>query len=292
MANNQSQQTNVSGAASVSQLTLPIVNDGFINVITELPASGLIAKTFICSNFDLANQTNVYYMKVYNDDKFVINEMVGYILAKASGLDVANKAYLLEIDSVTRALIDDFYKRRGLANNKEHYNSNYAFLISSAPGININTYHSNIVLQTAFFKQKISNWNKNNSLIAFDEWVANTDRNAGNILFGTNANYVIDHGSMPVQMNWTRSCLQSKQCFKNVHYINTSTVMGKNPLDVDLLNESSKHALAFSNVKNSIISIIANTVKMSPDYQEMIDFIEDRSKSVRTATYANMAGAR
>ncbi|HEB5042732.1 TPA: hypothetical protein R0E66_004821, partial [Klebsiella pneumoniae] len=86
MANNQSQQTNVSGAASVSQLTLPIVNDGFINVITELPASGLIAKTFICSNFDLANQTNVYYMKVYNDDKFVINEMVGYILAKASGL--------------------------------------------------------------------------------------------------------------------------------------------------------------------------------------------------------------
>lgn len=276
----------------MSQLALPIVQDGFINVIIELPASGLMAKTFICSNFDLANQTNTYYMKVYNDDKVVINEMVGYILAKSSGLDVANKAYLLEIGSVTRALIDDFYKRKGITNNKEHYSSKYAFIISSAPGININTFSSNAVSQTAFFKQRISNWNKNNCLIAFDEWVANTDRNAGNILFGTNANYVIDHGAMPVQMNWNKSCLRSDQCFNNVHYSNTAFVMGANPVDVDLLNESSKHALAFNNVKKSIIDIIVNTVKMSPDYQEMIDFIEARAVAVRTATYANMAGTR
>ncbi|MBU9832484.1 MAG: hypothetical protein SOI28_12090 [Rahnella inusitata] len=292
MANNQPQKTNASGAASVSQVALPIVQDGFINVITQLPASGLMAKTFICSNFDLANQTNTYYMKIYNDDKIVINEMVGYILAKSSGLDVASKAYLLELGTMTRALIDSFYKLRGITNNREHYNSAYAFIVSSAPGINITTHSSNTVAQTDFFKKRISNWNKNNSLIAFDEWVANTDRNAGNILFGNNANYVIDHGAMPVQMNWSKGCLQSNMCFTNIHYANTALVMSKNPADVELLIESSKHATAFNNVKNSIIDIIKNTVKMNPDYQQMIDFLETRAVSVRNVTYANMAGAR
>lgn len=182
MANNQHQQSNVTGNASAGQPALPIVHDGFLNVITQQPTSGVMAKTFICSNYDLANQTHTYYMKVYSDDKVVINEMVGYILAKSSGLDVASKAYLLELGPITRTLIDSFCSAHNIANGGEHYSSSYAFIISSAPGINISTYSNAIVMQTAFFKSKISNWSKNNMLIAFDEWVANTDRNAGNIL--------------------------------------------------------------------------------------------------------------
>lgn len=292
MANNQSQKLNVAGSASGTQTTLPIVQDGFLNVITELPTSGQMAKTFICSNLDLTNQTNTYYMKVYNDDKVVINEIVGYILAKSSGLDVANKAYLLEMGAMTRALIDNFYKIRGIINAREHYNSKYAFIISSAPGINISTHSNSTVKQTEFFKKNISNWNKNNMLIAFDEWVANTDRNAGNILFGTNANYIIDHGAMPVRMDWDQNCLKNDECFDNVHYRNTTFVMNQTPNDVELLSESSKHASAFNNVKKTIFDLISNTVKMSPDYKHMIDFIETRSVKARNASFSKMTGAR
>jgi len=292
MANNQPQQPNVTGNASGNQPALPIVQDGFLNVITGLPASGLMAKTFICSNFDLTNQTNTYYMKVYGDDKFSINEMVGYILAKSNGLDVASKAYLLELGPMTRALIDSFYSSQNLANSKEHYSSTYAFIISSAPGINISTYSSSDVIQTAFFKSRISNWSKNNMLIAFDEWVANTDRNAGNILFGANANYVIDHGAMPVKMNWSKAELQSGECYNNVHFTNTQIVMKQAPLDVDILTESTKHDLAFRNAKKAIVDLITNTVMMNADYNHMIDFIENRSVTTRSATYSKMTGAR
>lgn len=292
MANNQSQQSNVAANASGSQSVLPIVNDGFLNVITGLPASGLMAKTFICSNLDLTNQTHTYYMKVYADDKIVINEMVGYILARSSGLDVASKAYLLEIGPMTRMLVDGFYSSQNIVNSMEHYSSKYAFIISSAPGINISTYSSSDVIQTAFFKSKISKWNKNNMLIAFDEWVANTDRNAGNILFGANANYVIDHGAMPVTMNWSQAELKSGECYNNVHFTNTQIVMAQVPSDVDLLNESTKHALAFSNAKQAIVDLISNTVTMSSDYNHMIDFIESRSITARNATFSSMTGAR
>lgn len=129
-------------------------------------------------------------------------------------------------------------------------------------------------------------------LIAFDEWVANTDRNAGNILFGANANYVIDHGSMPVKMNWGQADLQSGECYKNVHFSNTQLVMKQAPLDVDILKESTKHALAFRNAKKAIVDLITNTVKMNADYVHMIDFIEKRSVTARNATYSKMIGAR
>jgi len=42
--------------------------------------------------------------------------------------------------------------------------------------------------------QKLAGWGLTNKVIGFDEWIANCDRNTGNILYdGTDAFYLIDH---------------------------------------------------------------------------------------------------
>jgi hypothetical protein len=292
MPNNQSQQAKAVASGSQDQAMLPIVNDGFVNLITGIPSSGQVAKTFICSNMDALGNTNTYYMKVYADNKYVINEMVGYLLAKERGLDVASKAYILRIGDVTRAIIDGFYESHGKENSLEHHNTEFAFIISSAPGITISTYHSDTVKQTDFFKRKIKAWKKNNTLIAFDEWIANTDRNAGNIIFGENVNYIIDHGSAPVTMNWTVESLIASECYKNVHLLNTIFVLNKKPKDEDLLAESNRHNAVFSGAKTLISDLISSTVSMTNDYNAMLGFLEARSVNARTAPFENMSGAR
>lgn len=270
----------------------PIVDDGFINLITATPSSGLMASTFICSNLDHLGGTNTYYMKIYKDDKFVINEMVGYMLAKACGLGVSNKAYLLRIGDITKELVNEFHKSNGHVSKVGPINSKFAFIISESPGITINDYPGDIVVKTEYFANKIKKWNCNNKLIAFDEWVANTDRNAGNIIFGQSNNYVIDHGCMPVKIDWGLSDLKYGDCYKNVHMENTVVCLKKAPEDKDIEVEAGYHHQAFDMVESKINSLISNTVMMDNDYSAMIDFIKKRAVNRRTSSYINMHGAR
>lgn len=296
MPNNQPQQGSSTGVGTQNSQALALVPDGFINVITNTPSTGQMAQTFICSNIDMAGVTNTYYMKVYASDKQVINEMVGYMLAKERGLNVANKAYLLEIGTITKTLIDNFYtfNSNGIGNAGWHNNTKYAFIISEAPGLTISSYSSELIKQTKFFKRRIEAWNKNNMLIAFDEWIANTDRNAGNLIFGQNVIYVIDHGSSPVEMNWTISSLVADQCYDNKHMSNCMNFLGKNsrPVDNDLQDQANFHADTLNKAKINVVTLITNTVSMNSEYAHMIDFLERRAISKRTAPFTNMSGAR
>lgn len=298
MTNNQPQQGSSTGAGTQNSQALPLVPDGFINVITNTPSTGQMAQTFICSNIDVAGSTNTYYMKVYTSDKQVINEMVGYMLAKARGLNVANKAYLLEVGPITKSLIDNFYNynvnAKDMTNAGWHNKIKYAFIISEAPGINITSYSSELIKRTNFFKRRIEAWNKNDMLIAFDEWIANTDRNAGNLIFGQNVIYVIDHGSSPVKMDWTLSSLIADQCYNNRHMTNCMNILGKNrrPVDKDLQDESALHLDIINKAKNNLIDLISNTVSMNSEYAHMINFLEQRAISKRKAPFINMSGAR
>ncbi|WP_170429964.1 HipA family kinase [Ruegeria arenilitoris] len=65
--------------------------------------------------------------------------------------------------------------------------------------------------------QKIAKWEKLGSLYAFDAWLANVDRNQGNLLFGGDDDvWLIDHGKCFTGENWSPSSLDANQDYPSV----------------------------------------------------------------------------
>lgn len=55
----------------------------------------------------------------------------------------------------------------------------------------------------SIFMDALNKWPQTARLIAFDEWVANEDRNLGNFIITPNNNIVvIDHSNLPCEMLW------------------------------------------------------------------------------------------
>ncbi|WP_146205847.1 HipA family kinase [Azospirillum sp. TSH58] len=62
----------------------------------------------------------------------------------------------------------------------------------------------------------LARWPGNGTAFAFDTWVANVDRNLGNILFGGGTDiWLIDHGQCLTGPNWVAKNLNPSESYKN-----------------------------------------------------------------------------
>tara|TARA_R110002051_G_scaffold57104_11_gene105907 strand:+ start:3199 stop:3708 length:510 start_codon:yes stop_codon:yes gene_type:complete len=72
------------------------------------------------------------------------------------------------------------------------------------------------------FVPKLAVWKRLGELYAFDTWVANTDRNLGNLLYGGNASngepeiWLIDHGRSFTGESWGPSDLVPERLYQNL----------------------------------------------------------------------------
>jgi len=135
--------------------------------------------------------------RVQVDDKSLANELIGYVLAKNTGFDVPDVAGLIKLN---KSQLPD----TPLWLNNESWmcwftsRLNYPSLSTShlRQG-NLSTGKRNLCNELRASKETPD-------IVAFDEWVANTDRNPGNLLKKEDGKYaLIDHGELFGGRIWT-----------------------------------------------------------------------------------------
>lgn len=134
-------------------------------------------------------------------------EALGYVLAKAVGLRVPDVAgiILLAADQLPPALLP---KLERIANGKRQ--SDYICWFSQDmvyPSLRQHHIDSTqpkplIQRQLGHLAQQLASHPATSSIVAFDDWLLNSDRNPGNLLQGPGILLLIDHGRIFAYPNW------------------------------------------------------------------------------------------
>ena len=138
----------------------------------------------------------IAYVKIAKQNQ-IVSEITCALTGRSLGLQIP-KAYLVRI-------------REGLIGNQ---NEIFGFGSQDADAVSFKRWTTiNRVLADALFEQ----WKLMEDIAVFDEWVANIDRNAGNILYdGITGYWLIEHAHALTGPNWSAPTLQdSGRSFKN-----------------------------------------------------------------------------
>jgi hypothetical protein len=143
--------------------------------------------------------------KVVNQE--IVSEALGYTLAKTSGLSAPSVAGIIALgrDQLPKDLLPELARIGGapqesylcwFSKDMEHPNLKQKHL----SGINIPALEERRLKRLALFLAKHADSSK---IVAFDDWLLNSDRNLGNILqTGLSSLMVIDHGRIFAYPNW------------------------------------------------------------------------------------------
>ncbi len=141
------------------------------------------------------------------DNQEVISEALGYVLAKACGFDVPDVAgiILLEQDQIPTAALDGL-RRLG----RGRLQANYLCWFSKDMAYpNLVQKHLQGVQLDFLMQRRLKRLVKHlieapdtAKVIAFDDWLFNSDRHPGNLLAANDSLMLIDHGRLLVYPNW------------------------------------------------------------------------------------------
>ncbi|MBT9513298.1 MAG: hypothetical protein IV104_13205 [Acidovorax sp.] len=162
------------------------------------------------------------------DATVMLNEVTGWLLARACGLPVPQKAFFIPL---TLAELPAYGGTASLppADENGHILS---FVTQAVANTAIRA-----VYDTELLVKEQSQWSRCDDTITFDEGVANTDRHAFNLLRRASGDFVlIDHGfllrqpNVPYPSHWDASFLDEYlgHSFSNVLHHNTYTWQGRN----------------------------------------------------------------
>lgn len=139
------------------------------------------------------------YVKLLPDDRQLVNELLGSVLARRAGLNTPD-AYLVLVSREDYPSAARFTSRPGLLTAP-------AFATAA---LGISSFRRRADLQAPEAKKKfVSSWKEWPDVLGFDDWVANGDRNNGNFLVGSEGEvWLIDHGLAFTGQNWTMANLR------------------------------------------------------------------------------------
>ncbi|HCZ9033975.1 hypothetical protein HUO05_03565 [Vibrio alginolyticus] len=216
----------------------------------EHTSDGRMAATHLASVKWIDNKAGRFYVKVYPKchPRGLINEITGYLVAHATGIPQPKKVAVIQIP---REVIENNFK--GDFDCSGDYYWGWA---SEESGVTPNTYlkMEDMVAYNQCI-ELLKKWKSFPNMLAFDDWVANQDRNTGNITVkGYNDFYVIDHGNVPVSEKWTKENLVVESVYKNKLldglYQNNNYPL---PLSASLVESSKCHPEAFKKAHQELI---------------------------------------
>lgn len=158
----------------------------------------------------------------------MLNEVTGWLLAKASGLPCAERAFFIQLP---RARLPAYPGTAPLPPPDSH-GFMLCFATQAVGNTAVRGLHNTQLLAT-----EQSEWPHNDHTIAFDEGAGNPDRHVYNLVRRAPRDYVlIDHGYLlrilgaAYPTHWAPGALEgmATQAFHNVLHRNTYTVMGRN----------------------------------------------------------------
>ncbi|EIW3858860.1 MULTISPECIES: HipA family kinase [Klebsiella] len=176
------------------QTSIEVLSQASFKSILGRPGEGQMALTFLCLIDWPDGKQRQSYVKIFDRDKGIgiFNEVLGYLLTKACGLPVAPKAGIL-------ILPEGIVKTIGLDVTP------IAFVSSKVTGNSPSSYYNiGDMINFDSLRKILDGWDKLHKTIAFDEWVANQDRNLGNLIIDSHSQVtLIDHSNMPVDLKWS-----------------------------------------------------------------------------------------
>lgn len=176
------------------------------------------------------------WIKVYRrrDPRSLINEIIGYLLAHALNLPQPDHAAVMKIEldvlpPEVSAALSDIDKHRGytFAWATTHAGTNKGVLLLNDP------------VARSVIMRELAHWQGLESMIAFDHWIMNVDRQiGGNVLQLDDRSFrMIDNGMCLGGSAWSSSSLFNPLKCCQVHYIDVLT----SRFPRDMLNASTAH---------------------------------------------------
>lgn len=222
-----------------------------------------INETFI-GHIDCANQRIKAYIKILNQ-KQLANELFVNTLGRRLGLPVP-KGFLLRV------------KPADLPESTLLQNFNQEALAFGSQALN----HPSLARRYKNDNAEVMKWLKNNckildDTIIFDDFVANIDRNSGNLLVNGNDTWLIDHGHCFTGYDWKTENLIPTQTYNN-HVANAVINDMTLPQRVKLKEKALEFSLSATNVnkKEAINSCYVSQIIAATELDALESFITER----------------
>lgn len=198
-----------------------IESECYLDTLKQMsPTSGGIsAKTFLATVQWPDGEVMDSYVKLFPEDvrtKELLNESFGFLLADTVSLTQAKRGALIKLDVNEFSIdisTDSFAAVHGYV---------YGWVTSSLGGENLKKIllknpPSITQIEAENLMRLLSNWPNFFSLIAFDDWIGNIDRNIGNLIYINKNNIaIIDHGRLFGVVNWLVENIDDQRICPNV----------------------------------------------------------------------------
>lgn len=247
--------------------TIELLNQASLKSVLSRPDEGLTALTLLCLVEWPDGVQRQCYVKIFSQMQGlgIFNELLGYLLTKAEELPVAPKAGMIVLPDELKAEIKFPVVPIAFLTSRVNGNSPSSF------------YKLGQVLQFESLCKVIDSWEKLPQTIAFDEWVANQDRNLGNVIIDANFTVtLIDHSNMPVDLDWTIPMLDADIEPRNV----LSDFFRKTPnlpQKMEIIRGASKQASSLNLVRDEIM-FWAERLLDNEQRENLMLFLERRAK--------------
>ncbi len=178
----------------------------------EQANEGQIAFTHAASVKWIDGRSYRFFVKLFpkSADKGLINEITGYLTANSCNLPQPEKVAIILVPK--RILAKEDLDHFNLHQN--NYIIGWASVDSGPTPKTLLSMDKIIEFEESL--SSLKNWKYFSEMLAFDDWVANQDRNLGNMtISGKNEFKLIDHGNSPISEKWTKEDLLSNQHYQN-----------------------------------------------------------------------------
>ncbi len=247
--------------------TIELLNQASLRSVLSRPNEGVMAFTLLCLVEWPDGVQRQSYVKIFSQAQGlgIFNEILGYLLTKAEELPVAPKAGVLILPEELKKEITYPVAPVAFLTSKVNGNSPSSF------------YNLGQALQFECLCKIIDGWEKLPQTIAFDEWVANQDRNLGNVIIDANFTVtLIDHSNMPIDLDWTVAMLDAEIEPRNVlgEFFRSKPNL---PQKMEIIRGASKQELSLNLVRDEII-FWAERLLDDEQLAKLMLFLEHRAK--------------
>lgn len=267
--------------------TIEVLPESKLANIYNRVGEGQMAETYVTAIVWSDGTIRRSFLKLFPKERWLgpLNEITGYLLASACSLPLPSHAGILKLPPNAVEWQDNYLP--------------YAFVVSEAPGKTPTTLlritdevtreHIEVILRL------LKEWPKLNHTVAFDDWVANVDRNLQNILIdGPGKIVLIDHSNMPIDIVWHAAQLNPAGAYRNI--LATLLKIGQNgtlPQKREIAVAANDHLTAYNKVVTELHfwwdQILGNDPSRRKALEEFIRIRAQDGYDRISATYYLMA---
>ncbi|MGX2088596.1 hypothetical protein ACWJLF_15705 [Xanthomonas axonopodis pv. maculifoliigardeniae] len=231
------------------------------------------------------------YVKIYCTvaaPRGLVNELIGYALAKATGVDVPNRSAILLMNSEQAKFLPT-----SITPQRDVDNHVVAWCVEEAPGLSPKQiYNANNAMQGPL-RDEIQKWPTLISTVVLDDWIVNDDRNMGNLIRTAPRRFtLIDHGRVCTGNSWARPL--KRDTAENVNKLAGiawgSPLVENSPRDkhAEIFETSLKSANILSTAEIDLDYWLPKLLELE-DADDVKGFLEDRATTL-SAHYKSCFG--